>query len=662
MSLKNNPVLVALASGLFPDVRPNYEYFAHLLSLNSTVAVRPKTCWEFVSSPDISLDEARTLRNRSGNLVDTSQYPQLRKSLQDGGNPQRGPDGSILLHEYTRSISQTFSTTTKEIAKLWEINFPALYENLNLPEPQDEDSLTILEMTTTLELHENHFPSGSELNGLIEMTIALPYLQSHRWKCLTRLARPKELCSDPENDPLVVEHTDEVAMQYTHQPGCSDGATGCDCMSRPRQDIRVPFPAAEWASMLTNCASYPETPSSERRRQAGHDDDSSLRSEVTQKELIAQIGMLQELWSCPPHSGKWTRQAVILWRFQDVHQFSPKKKKWVAEPAGTSWRFLTVNDPTSDYHMRNAYVSATSVNGSADTGGIASTGDHGSYNANDFPTWAEVGFPENQLRALGPAPPTGLDFGSFYHGLTTPPPTATLSSPYASSLEPSHDLNQSHQLSFLPTATACSTPVDSQTSSLLGDVPSTDHFLSASTAAVDVSGGAMGVGSYEEESDPTLHHWDGPVSALDAWTPSQYGVDASLTAAEKAAADWDGSTTRDWDKSWSPTGMSSMRAWDDGRGVVPGVVSVSPSPTLADSVARYSPRIKYSHAETGKIGSPTPPLKGNMQGVKRERTNSLDFEYEERKMRRVDGPGMREGGILGGHPTFGIAAGHEGTW
>jgi len=656
-SLKNNPVLVALAEGRFPNVRPNYEYFAHLLSRNSTVTVRPKTCWEFVSSSDVLLDETGTLRDRLGNILDANQYPHLAESLQDGDSPQRGPDGSILLHEYTRSVSQTFSTTTKDILKLWETNFPGLYEKLDLPEPQDEDALTILEMTTTLELHKNCFPSGSELNGLIEMAIALPSLQTHNWRCVTRLVRPKELCSGPENEALVMENTDEVVVQYTHQPGCGGRATNCGCMSRPRQDIRVPFPAAEWASMLTKCASYPEPPTTKRRRRTGGIDGSSPRSVVTRRELVAQIAMLQELWSVPPHGGQWTRQAVILWRFRDVHQYSAKKKEWAAEPAGTSWRFLTVNDPASAYHMNNAFISLASVNGDVGSSGqIPSAEEHGNLNVGDFPPWSDVSLQKNQLRALGHTARTGLEFGHFHHGITTPPSTGTHPSSYASSLDSNQDLSHDHQLNFLSAATACDTPKDSQTSSLLADMPYAGPFVSAT------AGSAVATDSYEDDCDATLQHWDVATTGLEAWTPGQYGVDAPFAAAEEAAIDWDGGTARDWDRRWSLAGMDGLRAWDEGPGHVSGVGPVSPTLMLTGSADKYSLDLKYSPAETGRVPTPSPPLKTEIQGIKRERTDSLDFECEGRKTRRLDGVGMREDTLLRNHSASGAFVGRGLVW
>src|SRR5690606_15767075 len=140
-------------------------------------------------------------------------------------------------------------------------------------------------------------------------------------------------------------HTSAVDVQLTHRPGCDDGG-GCECASKPRHDIRVSFPAAEWAGMLTNCASYsPGIPQEARLRRssAKSDGDGESPRELTQRDLLSRIGMFQELWSAPEEGEEaWARRAVVFWRFRDVHQYSARKKRWVAEAPTAQWRFLTV--------------------------------------------------------------------------------------------------------------------------------------------------------------------------------------------------------------------------------------------------------------------------------------------------------------------------------
>ncbi len=69
--------------------------------------------------------------------------------------------------------------------------------------------------------------------------------------------------------------------------------------------------------------------------------------------------MFQELWSSPPEGQLWMRRAVILWTFETVYSVDDKAKKVVTKsPAGTSWRFLTAIDPTSQSHQQQALISS----------------------------------------------------------------------------------------------------------------------------------------------------------------------------------------------------------------------------------------------------------------------------------------------------------------
>lgn len=482
LSLKTNPVLTALSANRFPDVRPNYEYFAHLLAQNSTVSIRPKTCWIFVSAKDAAIN-GKALDHTENALGFSQYYP--HQSSDDTLASQR-PGAARPLHEYTYAVSQTYSGPVKEVTKHWDTYFPELSEMLNLPEPQHEDSLTILEMNVTLELHKKHFPSGSELNGLVEMGVAHSSLQNHQWKCVTRLVRPQELCPDQENPATYLEHTNEAEVQFTHQAGCADTDDGCDCMTRPRHDVRVPFPAAEWAGMLTNCASYPggAPPETRRCRSSSNRSDSNSEgaSRLTQGELLSQIGMFQELWSSPSggDGADWTRRALVFWKFRDVHQYSAKKKKWVAEAPTTQWRFLTVNDPTSEYHTRNAYV----YTAEAEAPVFASPGpfQEGLTPGDDFMNWNMNASLSNHLRSVS------ASTGSFH--MEVPEGLATLPSAYPPSLDSSQDLSQSFGLM----ASSCST--ESHDGSFVEDV--TPDFLG------DGLGIMPNALSYEAEMDLTL--------------------------------------------------------------------------------------------------------------------------------------------------------------
>ncbi|EEY17661.1 conserved hypothetical protein [Verticillium alfalfae VaMs.102] len=407
-SFKDNPVLIALSEGRLPDVRPNYEYFSQILAMDSMVVMRPKTCWIFVSSQCVTMDEnTGEAFDSNGKALNADAYPHLEKNLnkESDSSLNRGlSSGSVLLHEYNRELAQKEAAAATEIDQEWETRFPSLHRSLEAATAENR-WLDMLEMTVTLELHpRSNFPSGSELNGFVELNIAQPQLQNHRWKCITRLQRPEELCRAGDGEPLIVEQTSEVGVQYTHRPGCNgaDSSRGpeCDCRTRTRQDVRVPFPAAEWASILSNCATYLQEPIDAKIKSEGLSSEevkaaeqAALESERTTSELIQQIAMFQELWSAPPDGSadrrKWTRRGVILWKFRTVHAFDDKwnpiyekptstskgrkptdtdgeetsssgrrsnRGKRVYHPPGTTWRFLTALDPISPAHQQNVCV------------------------------------------------------------------------------------------------------------------------------------------------------------------------------------------------------------------------------------------------------------------------------------------------------------------
>lgn len=695
--MKTNPVLVALQAGRFPDVRPNYDYFAHLLALDSAVAAKPKTCWVFVSSPHVSLDEDKTLRGQNGTALDAEEFPQLARAVNEEGILPRGPDGSVLLHEYTSGVEQSYSGAVRDVTKHWETSFPGLYGCLNLPEPQDEDSLTILEMTVSLELHRSAFPAGSELNGVVEMSIAAqqPALQNSRWKCVTRLARPRELCpeaeaggDDDDDDGAggFLEHTDEVGVQFVHQTGCGDGRSGCDCMTRPRQDIRVPFPAAEWAGMLTNCASYPEglpQESGRRRSRAaatgseGDDDDScsggagGAGQEPTQAELISRIGMFQELWSSPHASSSssssctWTRRAVIFWRFRDVHKYNARKKKWVAEAPSAQWRYLTVNDPTSEYHMRNAYLPPVAAAPSA--GGVLDGclppkvvfdqgQGHGQYQHQqqqqysltsaapqshfapgaDFMAWNMSASVANHFTTLAGAA-AGLPVLDMCDGMTSPPLPGSLSDQFPSFEAAHHDLAQ--HMSFF--AASCGgTSGDSQDGSLLGDMPPS-HLGGADDSSSFLQDGMSAAGSvaglmYEDvKCDPALQAWghaDVSVAGLEACWPATAGeFDAALAAGSVG-------TTPEW----KVEGPGAAAVWSSAA-----AKDVSWAPAVHIDMQGGGHGMHDVDASLAGHGGP--------RGVKRPRPVDLEAGHGMRDMERMERPARRIKRELGSRRVAGQA-------
>ncbi|KAI3555907.1 hypothetical protein CABS01_09297 [Colletotrichum abscissum] len=665
-SFKDNPVLVALAEGRLPDVRPNYEYFAQILAMDSLVVMRPKTAWIFVASSNVRMEENGDAYDQHGKPLDPDYYPHLEKNMHKEDGLSRGLNGSVLLHEYNRELAQKESAAVTEMSQEWEAKFPPLHKSLEHA-IQDNKWLDILEMTVTLEIHpRSNFPAGSELNGFVELSISQPALQNHRWKCVTKLARPEEL-RRAENEPCIIEQTSEVGVQYTHRPGCQESKFECDCRSRPRQDVRVPFPAAEWASILSTCAGYLEPVDNKNKieddeERAKAAEDAALEAERTTAELIQQVGMFQELWSAPPDNSdrrNWVRRGIILWKFRTIHAFDDKwnpifekpapqkgrkpaeedgedqssssrrgsRSKRVFNPPGTTWRFLTALDPVSSAHQQNVCVNPASGPGREML--MAPTPPYSHHlaavmNDNMSNAWESVTMP-GQLPSLASTGTLGL-MEPYSHGLATPPPSASLNSSYASSYDGSHELaggphHHHHQLDLF-TAAACTSSMDNQ--AIVADMSSAapDPYLSA-TAGIQVSSGVP-VGVYDEGEVEGIHDWD-------TTTSSFHGLH-QWNGWSEAASD---PKTQQWQNENHRSAAANSNLWAESKdhhtwNQQPWAQAVSAVAAVAGTDGRsgWSPVDQQRSSGLPSLDQLT-PLKSLTGSRKRARSNSLDMENRE---------------------------------
>lgn len=299
VNLDTSPVLSALSAGSLPDVRPNYTYFSYLMEQSSTVSIQLKTCWVFQT------------RSRTPGLFST--------------NTQPYEHCSALWHVDSESIRNTM--------KHWDTSCLALRGLLKLPEPQHESELTIIQVEVTLDLYNPFFRTLLDIDGIVEMSIVQPPLQDHQWKCITRLARHFDSSQAPEHADAILEHVEVVNVQTAQHSG-------------DERYIRIPFPASIWANTLPNSDIGQAQP---------------LKwTDGSTHELLPQLGSFQELWSRPTskeclRDSCWVRRALVFWKFQDVRQCDGKGRKSHTVALGTRWKFLTINDPTSEYHLRNAY-------------------------------------------------------------------------------------------------------------------------------------------------------------------------------------------------------------------------------------------------------------------------------------------------------------------
>jgi len=566
-SFKHNRVLISIADGRLPDERPNYEYFSRLLNAENDVFVRPKQCWIFVSSSKVAIKEKHassgdgtmkkqiTAHHPDGLTLTESDYPHLK--LNEGKDykdlPRQGNNPTVLLHEYTRSLSQKESSSVREISSKWDARFPELREKLtaalDATQPSDERTSRCVvgpcdtfHFEAILDLHAtSKFPSGSDLNGLVEFTICRPDLHNHAWRSKTSVIKPDELyMTEGENDYW--DQSSSIDVIPAHRVGCT-GVGRCDCTSRGSRDtISIPFPATSWANTFIKLAPYvTEERERKERERAAHEaasldgraereaarikkeneESSHPKSKSpTPKDLLAQVAMYQEIWSAPQielanrthgddtsakrSRGAWTRRAVILWTFVPVHEKTDDKGKTTTVSPGTNWRFLTKVDPTSSYHQQQAYISGSSANAvsrdnvmspnpgyahhinAAMQENFSAAYDASSTTAFTLPSHPHVRS-QQHLQSLHHHQLTGLDtvLDGYAHGLETPPPTATLPSNYAPSfegngtnIEPTHTLH--HHLSFISDGSSGTSMTDHTQASLLASngPDHTEPFLS----------------------------------------------------------------------------------------------------------------------------------------------------------------------------------------
>lgn len=533
--------------------------------------------------------------------LDMESFPHLNKYSNCDDSPNvLGKD--VLLHEYTRSLDRSTSACVKTVTRRWQKDAPEMYETLDLP-TRDEECL-LLEMCATIELHEHaKFPSGSELTGFVEVAVTQPGLQNHRWKCVTRLTRPAELHGE-DVKPSV--YSNETGI---HRRGCSDSKHDCDCHARPRPEIHVPFPAVEWATILSTAVQYPDVEhqrkkekrakddgrkkleldrSSSKRKRSEDDGDAAswARRELTGSDLICKVAMYQELWSCAPDSTRWTRQAIIFWRFNTTNQWY--KYNPVFKPAGTSWRWLTVNDPMSRYHQQKALVfPSASVSRDTVMSPTPSVGQHMTAVMNE--TFSSAWDNGVTLPQVPNSNTNNLTlFDSFSNGLATPPPTAGLHPSYPTNFD--HHMPQSTGVGFLPTT--CTAGAEPQPSSAGAHGPASGFFDnpgpspladlkptlstvnpfsgSAPSTAIDLSnplvydGGDVDTGGLQGWDMPSLDSWHAPGGTGSAPSGGSTGDWAPHSAAPAKVEPHDQSTM------WTPTQWAQLPGPGTGTGTGTG--------------------------------------------------------------------------------------------
>ncbi|KAK8872467.1 hypothetical protein PGQ11_002981 [Apiospora arundinis] len=382
---QNNPVLAALAEGRLPVEKPNYAYFAHLVTADDEVFLRPITCHVYTSHCGLTLSEdGRKAFTADGTCLHADAYtpdgirleaqgdfPHLRKNSahgvrRDGHSGDQDEPRTYLLHEYTESLVQTESNSVLGILSKWDRRFPTLRAKLTSALNDTHPSYMnparfvmgpcdIIHMEVALNLHRTgQFPVGTHLDGRVEFTISRPELVHHRWRCSTCVVKPRELYLGT-SEPLL----------WDYKAMCRP--------SRRGNTIEVDFPAASWANTFYRLAKYAtaEREGKEKERtETAHESAAESKCGYqgarlpTPSDLLQQIAMYQEIWSAPNDGARkpvWERRCILLWTFSHASDKTEggrgkQPKKPSRESSGTTWRFLSKLGPMSQYHQQQVYL------------------------------------------------------------------------------------------------------------------------------------------------------------------------------------------------------------------------------------------------------------------------------------------------------------------
>ncbi|RYP29506.1 hypothetical protein DL767_006696 [Monosporascus sp. MG133] len=343
-TFRDNQVLISIANGHLPNERPNYEYFARLLDADNDVFLRPKQCW-ILNQADYS----------HFGLDDRKDY---KAFLSTGGH------STVLLHEYTRTLSQRGSSSVRNISDKWGILFPEFQKRLDaalndtLPS-QEQTSRCVMgpcdtfHLEVALDLHSNpKFPAGSKLNVMVELSVSRPDLYNHAWKSVTSVIKLDALCLS-DSEPKLWDHARLAPYLNTDKERKEGEQSFCEADQTPSRAQRGAVP---WGG---------------EDESSPNDDESLVGKTLTLRKLLERVAMYQEIWSVPKECGikvsgnhldaprnNWTRRAVLLWSFKPAAE-QTKGRKIDTAAAGTTWRFLTKVDPTSEYHQQRAYLGGT---------------------------------------------------------------------------------------------------------------------------------------------------------------------------------------------------------------------------------------------------------------------------------------------------------------
>ncbi|ESZ97337.1 hypothetical protein SBOR_2267 [Sclerotinia borealis F-4128] len=277
----------------------------------------------------------------------------------------------LVLHRYS-GLSSPKPRGSLESILHWRQKFPHLAQLHST----GDLNCDIIHMDVSLDLMKTHAPDNSELLTRLEVSIPSRDLAGLRWQSVTSLIKPADLYGDPTRDPV---------LEGTALPMTVLGGAGNEVR------IKVAIPAETWAYTFTQLMNLHFEIEKNRLPQSYGGDGCPTNSI---REYVDQISMYQELQSSAGEQLSFIRRAILIWTFHKARS---------GEGNDTTWRYI---DPAPPRHMCMSPSPHPS--------------NHGLTNLEHYNSW-----PESPLHLQQPSL-----LNSFVQGLTTPPHTASLQSPF----------------------------------------------------------------------------------------------------------------------------------------------------------------------------------------------------------------------------------------
>jgi transcriptional enhancer factor len=251
------------------------------------------------------------------------------------------------------------------------------FSQLERAQAMNDLNCPLMHINASITLKHGLPPHDAELWGRFEIVIP-PHEANLEWRCMQTLTKHKDLYGAAESDPPITN------KMYPLNIDRIENGVG--------PIVRVGFPAMTWAHAMSRLSDIQEEFEKSRR------EGSHFPVPMTAREYVEQMTMYQEIYSSAGEGQEWKKRAVICWTFTKAKQ---------GELNFTSWRYVDV------VPQRRMLMSPH-------------PGAHQEMQAQMSENFNAI---YTNSQPLSIQPPTPYD--NVFPGLTTPPGSAVLQSPFS---------------------------------------------------------------------------------------------------------------------------------------------------------------------------------------------------------------------------------------